>query len=83
MFFKQINILRQDAKEPIKIGILNDQSGVYSAATGMGFVVAAKMVVEDAGDVLGSEVQVMYADHQFKPEVSFLPAEMSRCEFLR
>lgn len=57
------------ADKPIKIGILNDQSGVYSAATGAGSVIAAKMAVQDAGDVLGRPVQVLSADHQFKPDV--------------
>ncbi|MFT3802018.1 MAG: ABC transporter substrate-binding protein [Burkholderiaceae bacterium] len=53
----------------IRIGVLNDQSGVYSAATGAGSVIAAKMAVEDAGNVLGRPVQVLVADHQFKPDV--------------
>ena len=59
----------QASDNPIKIGVLNDQSGVYSAATGAGSVIAAKLAVEDAGSVLGRPVQVLVADHQFKPDV--------------
>lgn len=59
----------QAAGDAIKIGVLNDQTGVYSAATGAGSVVAAKLAVEDAGSVLGRPVQVLAGDHQFKPDV--------------
>ena len=33
----------------IKIGVLNDQSGLYADLAGQGSVVAAKMAVEDFG----------------------------------
>lgn len=56
--------------QPVKIGILNDQSGPYSSITGPGAVVAARMAVEDAGGtVLGQPVQVVMADHQHKPDI--------------
>ncbi|MET0367837.1 MAG: ABC transporter permease, partial [Methylobacterium sp.] len=32
---------------PVKIGVLNDRSGVYFDSTGEGAVVAARMAVED------------------------------------
>lgn len=54
----------------IKIGVLNDQSGVYSDLAGMGSVVAAKMAVEDFdGASKGINVEVLAADHQNKPDV--------------
>ncbi|MBB3950089.1 branched-chain amino acid transport system substrate-binding protein [Aureimonas jatrophae] len=55
----------------VKIGILNDQSGVYADFGGRWSVEAAKMAVEDAGGkVLGKEVQVVSADHQNKPDIA-------------
>ena len=55
----------------IKIGVLNDQSGLYSDLSGQGSVVAAKMAIEDfgGGKVDGTPVEVIFADHQNKPDV--------------
>jgi len=58
------------AEEPIRIGILNDQSGPYSAIDGPTSVDAARMAVEDfGGTVLGRKVEVVSADHQNKADV--------------
>ncbi|GGC92463.1 ABC transporter permease [Chelatococcus reniformis] len=55
----------------VKIGILNDQSGVYADFGGKGSVEAAKMAVEDfGGKVLGAPIEVVNADHQNKPDVA-------------
>jgi branched-chain amino acid transport system substrate-binding protein len=55
----------------VKIGILNDQSGVYADFGGRGSVEAAKMAVEDfGGKVLDVPVQIVDADHQNKPDVA-------------
>ncbi|WP_407519738.1 ABC transporter substrate-binding protein [Methylobacterium oryzisoli] len=55
----------------VKIGILNDQSGVYADFGGRGSVEAARMAVEDfGGKVLGVPVQVVDADHQNKPDIA-------------
>lgn len=55
---------------PIKIGILNDQSGIYSDLAGPGSVIAARLAVEDAGgNVLGRPVEVVIGDHQGKPDI--------------
>jgi len=54
----------------IKIGVLNDMSGLYADITGPGSVVAAKMAVEDFGAAKkGMKVEVVGADHQNKPDV--------------
>ena len=54
----------------VKLGVLNDQSGVYADITGQGSVVAAEMAVEDfGGTVLGAPVEVVSADHQNKPDI--------------
>ena len=56
---------------PIRIGILNDQSGVYADFGGKWSVAAAKMAVEDfGGQVLGRPVEILDADHQNKPDVA-------------
>ncbi len=50
--------------------MLNDQSGIYSDLSGQGSVMAARMAVEDAGgSVLGKPVEVVFADHQNKPDI--------------
>nr|WP_246801075.1 ABC transporter substrate-binding protein [Bradyrhizobium genosp. L] len=54
---------------PVKIGVLGDQSSVYSAAGGRGSVEAAKLAAEDAGLVLGKPVEIVSADFQLKVDV--------------
>ena len=55
---------------PVRIGVLNDQSGIYADLSGQGSVVAARMAVQDfGGTVLGRPVEVIFADHQNKPDV--------------
>ncbi|RJF74713.1 ABC transporter substrate-binding protein [Rhodopseudomonas palustris] len=55
----------------VKIGILNDQSGVYADYGGKGSVEAAKMAVEDfGGEVLGGKIEIISADHQNKPDTA-------------
>jgi branched-chain amino acid transport system substrate-binding protein len=54
----------------IKIGVLNDMSGLYADLTGPGSVIAAKMAVEAFGAAKkGMKVEVIGADHQNKPDV--------------
>jgi len=54
----------------VKIGVLNDQSGLYADLGGPGSVVAARMAVEDfGGSVLGKPVEIVFADHQNKSDV--------------
>jgi branched-chain amino acid transport system substrate-binding protein len=54
----------------IKIGVLNDMSGLYADLTGPGSVVAAQMAVEDFGAAQkGMKVEIIGADHQNKPDV--------------
>ena len=55
----------------VKIGILNDQSGVYADFGGKWSYEAARMAAEDAGGkVLDKPVQVVTADHQNKPDIA-------------
>ena len=54
----------------IKIGILNDQSGPFSDQSGRGSVVAAQLAAEDfAKEAPGIKVEIVYGDHQNKPDV--------------
>lgn len=60
----------QAADDVIKIGILNDQAGLYGDFGGKTSVVAARMAVEDfGGKVLGKSVEIVSGDHQNKPDV--------------
>jgi branched-chain amino acid transport system substrate-binding protein len=55
----------------VKIGILNDQSGVYADFGGKSSVEAARLAVQDfGGKVLGVPVEIVSADHQNKPDVA-------------
>ena len=54
---------------PIKIGIMNDMSSVYAVAGGRETVEAVRMAIEDAGPVLGQNVELVSADHQNKPDI--------------
>ncbi len=55
----------------VKIGILNDQSGVYADYGGKYSLEAAHMAVEDfGGEVLGQKIEIVTADHQNKPDLA-------------
>ena len=55
----------------VKIGILNDQSGVYADYGGKYSLEAAHMAVEDFGkEVLGKPIEIVTADHQNKPDLA-------------
>src|SRR5499427_8525752 len=55
----------------VKIGILNDQSGVYADYGGKYSLEAAHMAVEDfGGQVLGQKIEIVTADHQNKPDLA-------------
>ena len=55
----------------VRIGILNDQSGVYAEFGGRSSIEAAKMAVEDfGGTVNGAPIEIVSADHQNKPDIA-------------
>src|SRR5258705_11632884 len=61
----------QASAQGVKIGILNDQSGVYADYGGKWSFEAAKMAVEDfGGSVLGQKIEVISADHQNKADLA-------------
>ena len=54
----------------VKIGVMNDQSGTYADLSGPGSTLAAKMAIEDfKAKEKGLTVEVVFADHQNKPDV--------------
>jgi branched-chain amino acid transport system substrate-binding protein len=58
------------AQVAVKVGVLNDQSGVYADVGGKGSVIAAQMAVEDFKPAAnGLQVEVVSADHQNKPDI--------------
>src|ERR671913_159250 len=58
------------AQTSVKIGVLNDRSGVYADITGEGSVIAARMAAEDfKASEKNIKVDFVSADHQNKPDV--------------
>lgn len=61
--------------DAIKIGVLNDQSGVYADFGGRGSVEAAKIAVEEFGNtIFGRKIEVIFADHQNKTDIGIATA---------
>jgi branched-chain amino acid transport system substrate-binding protein len=59
---------RAQVGNTIKIGVLNDQSGLYRDITGPTSVACVRQAVQDFGS-RGFNVEVVSADHQNKPDV--------------
>src|ERR1700719_1262195 len=56
----------------VKVGVLNDQSSLYADVTGQGSVVAARLALEDfmtANPNSKLKVEIIFADHQNKPDI--------------
>ena len=58
-----------EAQVSVKLGVLNDMSGLYADISGPGSVVAAQMAIDDfkAADK-GIKAEIVSADHQNKPD---------------
>ena len=61
---------RAAAGKPLRIGVLNDMTGIYSDNGGLGSVIAARMAAEEFSTVLGRPVEVISGDHQNKPDIA-------------
>ncbi len=60
----------QISDDVVKIGVLNDMSGLYADLGGQGSVEAARMAIADfGGTVNGKKIELISADHQNKPDV--------------
>ena len=54
----------------VKVGVLTDMAGPNSDLAGPGSVEAARMAIADfGGKVLGKPIELVYADHQNKPDL--------------
>ena len=60
--------VRAQAANTIKIGVLNDQSGLYRDLSGPGSTACVRQAVQELG-ALGFNVEVIQADHQNRPDV--------------
>jgi branched-chain amino acid transport system substrate-binding protein len=55
----------------IKVGVLTDNSGLYSDLGGAGSTLAAQMAIEDSGlAAKGWKINLISADHQNKPDIA-------------
>ena len=58
------------AAEKVKLGVLADIAGPFADISGRGSIEAARLAMEDmGGSVLGSPIELVFADHQHKPDV--------------
>ena len=61
---------RAQAQTPLRIGVLNDHSGIVADLSGMGTVTAATMAIEDFGGTVGGRpIELLHADHLNKTDV--------------
>jgi len=57
--------------DTIKIGYITDLSGLYADIDGQGGLEAIRMAIADfGGKVLGKPIELLYADHQNKPDIA-------------
>ena len=64
-------LAQEVSDDVVKIGILNDQSGVYADFGGKWSVAAAEMAAADfGGTVLDKPIEIINADHQNKPDIA-------------
>jgi branched-chain amino acid transport system substrate-binding protein len=55
----------------VKVGVLTDNSGLYSDLGGAGSTLAAQMAIEDSGMAAkGWKIDLISADHQNKPDIA-------------
>jgi branched-chain amino acid transport system substrate-binding protein len=63
--------MAQPSTDPVKIGVIVDMAGPYSAFGGPGVVLAVKMAVNDfGGKVLGRPIEVLSADYLNKIDIT-------------
>jgi len=63
-------VTAQISNDKVRIGVLTDMSGQFSHESGAGSVTAVRMAIEDfGGKVNGKPIELIYADHQNKPDI--------------
>ena len=69
--FLAASSLAAQAEALLKLGLLLDMAGPYADIGGQGSVTAARMAVDDfGGKVLGRPIEIVFADHQNKPDTA-------------
>jgi len=69
MVFAAGSAMAQD--KTVKVGVLTDNSGLYSDLGGAGSTLAAQMAIEDSGMAAkGWKIDLISADHQNKPDIA-------------
>jgi branched-chain amino acid transport system substrate-binding protein len=54
----------------VKLGVLTDESGLFSSLSGVGSIEATRMAVEDfGGKAAGKPIEIIHADHQNKTDI--------------
>lgn len=65
----------QVSNDVIKIGFIADMSGPYAEIGGMGSTEAIRMAIADmGGEVNGKKIELLFADHQNKPDIGAVKA---------
>ncbi|PWC37276.1 ABC transporter substrate-binding protein [Azospirillum sp. TSO22-1] len=55
----------------VKIGVLNDRSGIYADLAGEGSAIAARMAAEEFGNAIGgAKIEIIVGDHQNKADIA-------------
>lgn len=63
-------IVRAAGDTALKFGVLTDMNGLFSDNSGKGSVVAAQLAIDECGgSVLGKPIELIFADHQNKPDI--------------
>ena len=61
----------QVSNNVIKIGVMNDRSGIYADLAGEGSAIAARLAAEEFGNkVAGAPIEIVVADHQNKADIA-------------
>ena len=61
----------QVSNNVVKIGVMNDRSGIYADLAGEGSAIAARMAAEEFGNkVAGAPIEIIVADHQNKADIA-------------
>jgi branched-chain amino acid transport system substrate-binding protein len=62
--------VRAQAAKPVRIGVLADMSSLYADVTGRGSIVAAQLAAADFKAAAKFPIEVVFADHQNKPDIA-------------
>ena len=71
MFVSTTPAQAQISGDVVRIGIITDMSSLYADIDGAGGIEAIKMAIADMGGAInGKKIELIYADHQNKPDLA-------------